>query len=36
MQKLTIAQVNVEVVQDKVLAPNSHNHAAISTAFAWR
>jgi len=35
MKKITIAQVNVEVVEDKVLAPNSHNHGHVSTAFAW-
>lgn len=32
---ITIKEVAPQPAEDKILAPNSHNHGHVSTAFAW-
>lgn len=34
-KKITVKQVATERAEEKLLAPNSNNHAHVSTAFAW-
>ncbi len=33
--QITIKEVATQQAEDKILAPNSHNHGHVTTAFAW-
>ena len=32
---ITVIKVANERAEDQILAPNSHNHGHVATAFAW-